>query len=167
MIYFLAIMILVGGAHIAYSSNLQDTTQWLGRKISEKKIIKTTTSSFSTPLEIQAMITPPKQKIRILVTFLLYLGTIGISFSITWWASIVALIALVACSSIFSIVCLPRKMEFWIKQVSIGLQNRISNYEKEGDHTRAESLSGFMPILDEWIEFSKRNELDVNKIKTP
>ena len=163
MIYILAILIVTGGAYIAYSSNLQDTTKWLGVKIADKKIIKTTPNSFSTPLEIQAMITPPKQKIRILATFLLYASALGMGFSIAWWASILALVTLVACSSIFSVVCLPRKMEFWIKQVSIGLQNRISDYEKAGDNARAEILSDFIPVLDEWIDFSKLNNLDISK----
>ena len=112
MIYALIILILSGGAYIAYSSNLQDTTKWLGEKISEKKIIKTTPNNFSTPLEIQTMITPPKQKIRILVTILVYLATLAIGFNLAWWVSIIALILLITYSAMFSVVCLPRKMEF-------------------------------------------------------
>ena len=164
MIYILAALLLFGGVHIAYSSNLQSTTKWLGERISEKEIIMTTPSSYSTSLEIQTMVTPPKQKIRILLTLLIYLATFVVGLLLAWWVSIIALILLFACSALVSFIFLPRKADYWIKLVMIGLQNRISDYEKNGDHGRAENLSDFIPILDEWVEYSKAHNLDINKI---
>ena len=165
MIYLLVIVVVAGAIFVAYSSNIQATTKWLGQRIEEKKMIRTTPHSFSSALEIQTMISSPWNIARNFGGLVLYVVVVAIGLLIKWWVAVAALVALIVISSVVSIAFLPRKLSYWIKCVSIGVQNRISDYRRKNDFDRATGLSHFLPILAEYEQLADSQALDIAKIK--
>jgi len=164
MIYLLATVVLAGAVFAAFSSNIQATTKWLGKRIAEKKVIRTTIHSFATPLEVQTMISSSGQVARNFGGVVLYIAVAVIGFFIKWWAALLALVMLVVIASIVSAALLPRRFSYWIKWVSVGVQNRIADYRKKSDFDRADSLSVFVPILAEYEQLAESQSLDITKI---
>lgn len=165
MIYLLVAVVVLGAVFAAFSANIQATTRWLGAKIAERKIIRTTPHALASPLEVQSMITPPWQGARILGGAVLYVGVFALGMLINWWVAVLSLISLVLVSGIVSAVFLPRRFSFWIKWISIGLQNRVADYRKNKDLERASSLSALLPILAEYEQLADSEALDITKIK--
>lgn len=164
MIFLLIILIAGGSIFAAFGSNIQATTKWLGRRIAERKVIRTTEHSFASPLEVQTMISSSGQVARNFSMVVLYLAVGVVGFLIKWWVAIVGLLALVIAGSVIAAVCLPRKFSYWIKWVSVGVQGRIADYRKDNDLDRADSLSVFVPILAEYEQIAEAESLDVTKI---
>lgn len=165
MIYLLIITVTAGAVFAAYATNVQTTTKWLGRQIEAKKTIRTTPHSLATPLEIQTMISSPWVVARNFSMVAIYLAVGAVGFLIKWWVAVLALVVLIILGSIVSAVILPRKFSWWIKSVSVGVQNRIADYRKKNDFDRAESLSVFVPILTEYEELADSQSLDILKLK--
>jgi len=61
MVYILTFLVLFGSVFVAFTSNIQATTKWLGAKISGDKIIQTTPHAFASPIEVQTMISSSYQ----------------------------------------------------------------------------------------------------------
>jgi hypothetical protein len=161
MIYLLTIIITFGAVFVALTSNIQSTTKWLGNKIADDKIIRTTPHAFASPLEVQTMISSSYQSASFFGEVLLYALVAVLGYSIKWWAALLALIALALMAKIVRAVFLPRGLSYWIKWVSVGVQNRIADYRKRNDHDRAESLAEFIPILAEHEQFAESQSLDI------
>ena len=164
MIYLLATVILLGAVFIALISNIQATTKWLSEQIEKRKTIWIMPNTSASALEIQTMITPKWQAMCNVGVVILWIFILSFGFYIKWWVAGVALIALFFGINLVIAVVLPRRLSYWIKWVSIGIQNRISDYRKANDFDRASSLLDFIPILAEYEKIAEVESVDIRKI---
>lgn len=151
----LSISFLFGLLH-PFSERLEDTSLWAGKAL----VPYQAASSFPKGLQ-GALINGWPGTYIVIVSFLPYIGVI-IGFFYVWWAGIVAYVAAIFLSAIFSKTQIAsHKVERYIEILTNHARNRVAYFNKKGDIKKADAAEELTISMEELLSHYFESDIPV------
>lgn len=164
MTIVLWILVAMSAAFMAYTGNIQTTTQWVGHRLAADDRMRISLAYKGTPLDFQSVVTAKVQNIRNFLHVGLLIAILVLGSVIAWYLGIVAVIVAYLGGTLFAQV-LPRRFTHYLKWLLIDIQHRIADYRKAGDEMRAQSLEAVQVCVEELFVEAEEQKLDIRKLE--